>query len=112
MEKYIYNLRNLACLVRGTINVEDWDVTQESSSVYPFQMDELLVNKASSCSAVQESFDRVEFTCVHSSDFHWQEQGGSSRIQGTDREELGQPSLPLGFMERSRDQRDERWCIC
>jgi len=40
-------------------------------------MDEILVDKASSCSAVQEGFDGVEFTCVRSSDFHWQEQGGS-----------------------------------
>ena len=111
-EKYVYDFGNLSGLVRGSVDVEDQDVTKEGPSVYFFRLDEVPVDEASGCSAVQEGFDRVEFTCVHSSDFHWQEQGGSSRIQGTDREELGQPSLPLGFMERSRDQRDERWCIC
>jgi len=33
-EKYVYNLRNLACLIRGTVDVEDWDVMRESLSVY------------------------------------------------------------------------------
>ena len=47
----------------------------------------------------------MEFACVRSSDFYWQEEGSSSCVQGADREELGQPLLPLGFTERSRDWR-------
>ena len=71
MEKYVYNLRDLSCLVGGTIDIEDGDVMWEGLSVYPFQTDKIPVDEASSCSAVQEDFNRVEFTCVRSSDFHW-----------------------------------------
>ena len=69
-ENYIYNFGNLTCFIGGTVDVEDQDVTRESSSVYPFQMDEIPVDEASSCSTVQEDFDGVEFTCVCSSNFH------------------------------------------
>ena len=73
MEKYIYDFGNLSGLIRGAINIEDRDVTWEGLSVYSFQLDEVPVDEASSCSAVQEGFDRVEFACVCSSNFHWQE---------------------------------------
>ena len=43
----------------------------EGLSVYPFWTNEILVDKAPGCSAVQEGFDRVEFASVHSSNFHW-----------------------------------------
>ena len=36
MEKYVYDLGNLVCLVRGTVDIKDWDVMQEGLSVYPF----------------------------------------------------------------------------
>ena len=36
VEKYIYDLGNLVCLVRGTVDIKDWDVMQEGLSVYPF----------------------------------------------------------------------------
>ena len=70
-KNYIHDLRNLFCLVRRTINIEDWDVMREGSSVHSFQIDEISVNKAFSCSTVQEGLDGVEFTCVYSSNFHW-----------------------------------------
>ena len=41
----------------------------------------------------------MEFAGVCSFNFYWQEYGSSSRIQGTDKKELGQSSLPLGFTE-------------
>ena len=70
MEKYVYDFGNLSSLVRGTIDIEDRDVTWEGPSIYPFQTDEVPVDEASGCSAVQESFDEVKFACVHSSNFH------------------------------------------
>ena len=51
-------------------------------------MDEISVDEASSCSTVQEGFDGVEFACIRGSDFYWQEEGSSSCVQGTNREEL------------------------
>ena len=69
-EKYIYNLGNLACLIRGTIDVEDQDVAQESLSIYPFQTDKLPVDEASSCSAVQEGFDGVEYDLINNLGFN------------------------------------------
>jgi len=74
-------------------------------------VDKISVDEASSCSAVQEGLDEVEFACVRSSDFYWQEEGSFSRIQGTDQEELGQSLLPLGLMERSRDWRVRGRCV-
>ena len=71
-ENYIHNLRNLSCLVRETIDIEDQDVTWEGLSVHPSRTDKISVDEASGGSAVQEGFDRVEFACVCSSDFHWQ----------------------------------------
>ena len=35
-ENYIYNLRNLSCLVGRAIDIEDQDVTREGLSVHPF----------------------------------------------------------------------------
>ena len=72
-EKYVYDLGDLSCLVGGTVDIEDWDIAWEGLSVYPFQTDEVPVDEASSRSAVQEGFDGVEFTCICSSNFHWQE---------------------------------------
>ena len=72
-ENYVHNLGNLSCLVRETVNIEDWDVVQEGLSVHPLQTDKISVNEASSGSAVQEGFDRVEFAHGCSSNFHWQE---------------------------------------
>ena len=40
------------------------------------------VNKASSCSAVQEGLDRVEFACVCGSNLYQQEQGSLLCVQG------------------------------
>jgi len=54
----------------------------------------------------------VEFARIHGSDFYWQEEGSSSRVQGTNREELGQSLLPLGLTERSRDWRVRGRCVC
>ena len=73
MEKYVYDLGDLSCLVGGTVDIEDRDVVWEGPSIYSFWMDEVPVDEASSHSAVQEGFDGVEFTCICSSDFHWQE---------------------------------------
>jgi len=63
--------------------------TLEGSSVHPFQIDKIAVDEAPSCFAVQEGLDRVEFACVHSSNFHWQEQESSLHIQDANRKELG-----------------------
>jgi len=72
-KNYVHNLGNLSCLVRGAINIKDWDVMWEGPSVHPFWTDKISVNKASSRSAVQEGLDGVEFTCVRGSNFYWQE---------------------------------------
>ena len=72
-EKYIYDFGNLSGLVRESVDIEDRDVTREGPSVYSFRSDEVPVDEASGCSAVQEGFDGVEFACVRSSNFHWQE---------------------------------------
>ena len=37
VEKYIYDLGNLACLVRGTIDVEDWDVSERVQVFISFE---------------------------------------------------------------------------
>ena len=63
-EKYVYNLGNLSSLIRGTIDIKDWDVMWEGLSVYPFRTNKVPVNEASSCSTVQEGFNRVEFAGV------------------------------------------------
>ena len=73
MEKYVYNFGNLSGLVRRSVDIEDWDVTREGPSVYPFRTDEVPVDKASGYSAVQKGFDGVEFAGVRSSNFYWQE---------------------------------------
>ena len=72
-ENYVHDLRNLSCLVWGTINIENWDVMQEGPSVHSFRMDKISVNEASGCFAVQEDLDRVEFACVRGSNFYQQE---------------------------------------
>ena len=35
-ENYVHNLGNLSCFIRGTVNIEDWDVMRESPGVHPF----------------------------------------------------------------------------
>jgi len=84
LENHIHDLGNLSCLVEGAINIEDQDVTREGLSVHLFRADKISVNEASGCSAVQESLDEVEFACVCSSNFYWQEEESSSCVQGTD----------------------------
>ena len=54
----------------------------------------------------------MEFACVHGSNFYQQEQRSPSCVQGTNREELEQPLLPLGSMERSSDERGKRDVNC
>ena len=71
-KSYIHNLRNLFCLIRGTVNIEDRDVAWEGPSVHSSRTDKISVDEASSGSTVQESFDKVEFARVYSSNFHWQ----------------------------------------
>ena len=73
VENYVHNLGNLSCLVKGTVDIEDRDVVREGLSVHPLRTDKISVDEASGGSAVQEGFDGVEFACVCSSNFHWQE---------------------------------------
>ena len=73
MENYVYDLGNLSCLVWRTIDIEDWDVMREGPSVHSFQIDKISVDEAFSRSAVQESLDSMEFTCVRDSNFYQQE---------------------------------------
>ena len=75
-------------------------------------MDEVSVDEASGCSTVQKGFDGVEFARICGSDFYWQEEGSSPRIQGTNREELGQSLLPLGLTEWSKEWRVRGQCVC
>ena len=82
VKNYVYDFGNLSCLIRGTVDIEDWDVIWEGPSVYSFRADEISVDEASGCSAVQESLDRVEFACVRGSNLYQQEQGSLSYVQG------------------------------
>ena len=102
-ENYIYNFGNLTCFIGGTVDVEDQDVTREGPSIHSFRVDKISVDEASGCSGVQEGLDGVEFACVRSSDFYWQEKRSSSCVQGTNQEKLGQSLLLLGLTERSKD---------
>ena len=66
-------------------------------------MNEISVDETSGYSIIQEGLNRVEFTCVHGSNFYQQEQESLSHVQGTNREELGQSLLLLGSMEQSNN---------
>jgi len=65
-KNYVHDLKNLSCLIGGTVNIEDWDVMQEGPSVHPFQTDKISVDEASSCSTVQKGLDRVELLSIGS----------------------------------------------
>ena len=103
MKNYVHDFGNLSCLIRETINIENWDVMWEGLSVHLFRMNEISVDETSGYSIIQEGLNGVEFTCVHGSNFYQQEQESLLHVQGANREELGQSLLLLGSMEQSNN---------
>ena len=51
-EDYVYHFRDLSCLIRRTVDIEDGNVMREGLGVHPLQMDKISVDEASGCSAV------------------------------------------------------------
>jgi len=72
-EDYVYNFRDLACLVRGTVHVVHQYGARDALSVNTFCSDEVSIYEVACSSGVQKCFDGVHLAGVSSANFYWED---------------------------------------
>jgi len=72
-EDYIYNFRDLACLVGGAVHVVHWYGVRDAPGVNTFHTDEVSIYEVARSSGVQKHFDRVHLAGVCGADFYWED---------------------------------------
>jgi len=73
VEDYVYNFRDLACLVGGAVHVVHRYGARDAPSVNTFRMDEVLIYEVAHSSRVQKHLDRVHLAGVCGADFYWED---------------------------------------
>jgi len=89
VEDYVYNFRDLACLVGGTVHVVHRYGAGDAPSVNTFRSDEVSIYEVARSSGVQKHFDGVHLTGVCGADFYWKDNRRSAGIEGIDGESFG-----------------------
>jgi len=88
-EDYVYNFRNLVCLVGGAVHVVHWYGARDAPSVNTFCMDKVSIYEVARSSGVQKHLDGVHLAGVSGADFYWEDDRRSVGVKGIDRESLG-----------------------
>jgi len=88
-EDYVYNFRDLVCLVGGAVHVVYRYGARDALSVNTFRSDEVLIYEVARSFGVQKCFDRVHLTGVCGTDFYWEDDRHSAGIKGIDGESFG-----------------------
>jgi len=70
---YVYNFRDLACLVRGTVHVVHRYGARDAPSVNTFRPDEVSIYEVARSSGVQKCFNGGHLASVSSADFYWED---------------------------------------
>ena len=89
VEDYIYNFRDLACLVGGAIHIVYRYGTQDAPSVNTFCMDEVLIYEVAHSSRVQKHLDGMYLAGVSGADFYWEDDRRAAGIEGINGESFG-----------------------
>jgi len=88
-EDYVYNFRDLVCLIGGTVHVVHRYGARDAPSVNTFCLDEVLIYEVAHSSRVQKRFDGVHLAGVCGADFYWEDDRRSAGVKGIDRESFG-----------------------
>jgi len=88
-ENYVYNFRDLACLIGGAIHVVHRYGTRDAPDVNTFRMDEVSIYEVAHSSGVQKRLDRMHLAGVCGADFYWEDNRCSAGIEGIDGESFG-----------------------
>jgi len=88
-EDYVYNFRDLVCLVGGTVHIVHWYGARDAPSVNTFCMDKVSIYEVARSSGVQKHLDGVHLAGVSGADFYWEDDQRSVGVKGIDRESLG-----------------------
>jgi len=88
-EDYVYNFRDLACLVRGTVHVVHRYGARDAPSVNTFCSDEVSIYEVARSSGVQKRFDGVYLAGIGGANFYWEDDRRSAGIKGIDGESFG-----------------------
>jgi len=89
VEDYVYNFRDLACLVGGTVHIVHQYRVRDAPSVNTFRSDKVLIYEVARSFGVQKHFDGVHLAGVCGADFYWENDQHSAGIKGVDRESFG-----------------------
>jgi len=88
-EDYVYNFRDLACLVGGAVHVVHRYGVRDASGVNTFCTDKVSIYKVARSSGVQKRFDGVHLAGVCGADFYWEDDRRSAGVKGIDGESFG-----------------------
>jgi len=88
-EDYVYNFRDLARFVGGTIHVVHRYGARDAPSVSTFHPYEVSIYEVARSSGVQKRFDGVHLAGVCGADFYWEDDRRSASIKGIDGESFG-----------------------
>jgi len=88
-EDYVYNFKDLACLVGGTVHVVHWYGARDAPSVNTFCLYEVSIYEVARSSGVQKCFDGVHLAGVCGADFYWEDDRRSAGVKGIDGESFG-----------------------
>ena len=88
-EDYIYNFRDLACFVGGTVHVVHRYGARDAPSVNTFRSDEVSIYEVARSSGVQKRLDGVHLAGVCGANFYWEDDGRFAGVKGIDGELFG-----------------------
>jgi len=86
---YVYNFRDLACLVGGTVHIIHRYGARDAPSVNIFRSDKVLIYEVARSSGVQKRFDGVHLASICGADFYWEDDRRSAGVKGIDGESFG-----------------------
>jgi len=89
MENYVYNFRDLACLVGGAVYVVHRYGARDALGVNTFYMDEVSIYEVAHSSGVQKRLNGMHLTGVCGADFYREDDRHSTGVKGIDGESFG-----------------------
>jgi len=73
VEDYVYNFRDLVCLVGGAVHVVHQYGARDAPGVNTFRTDEVSIYEVARNSGVQKCLDGVHLAGVCGADFYWED---------------------------------------
>jgi len=89
MENYVYNFRDLACLIGGAVHVVHWYGARDAPGVNTFHTDKVSIYEVAYSSRVEKHLDGMHLAGVCGADFYREDDRHSAGIKGIDRESFG-----------------------